>query len=176
MPELNAHLSPPWYTLHHKLSAALTADKEVQVAPLMPGPGPLEIRVTCANPAKARGLVYFLTPVQQFGNVSVNVKVYDGAGAQAEMPVLPEHTRAVPDLFLATFKGNALVKGLETRPLLPGRPDSLFPIIAAEVIQFYNDNLTDFNGNANLVAADVFRDILRQLGSAGPYPSTEKLG
>ncbi len=61
------------------------------------------------------------------------------------------------------FRNNKLFKGVV---LVPKKEESLFAgkvviLFAKEVLQFYNDDVTDIFGNFNELAAHVFADIIK---------------
>jgi hypothetical protein len=166
-------LSPPWWTFHGLVAAALGADHEVKVSTLTQHGSTYSMQVTATNPAKAQALAAVLVQNQQFGNITVQVTV-QGQHTSAETGLTP--TQLAEQLNTA-FKGNPYFIRTEVRPLWPGRPNAVvFPIFAAKVIQFFNDDLSDYYNNYNAVAADVFGQMLQAHGTMGPMCSTEKIG
>lgn len=167
-------LSPPWYTFHNLLVAALGADPEVKVSELKQHGATYSMNVMTPNKAKSQALAAVLVQVKQMGNITVQVSV-----PPPNHEVSPE-ANLTPTQFAeqlnTALKGNPYFMRTEVRPLVPGRPDAVvFPIFAAKVVQFFNDDLSDYYQNANILAADAFRQILLVKGNMGPYCSTEKV-
>jgi hypothetical protein len=109
----------------------------------------------------AESLGAILNPKYNFGNVRLYVYVVGPSG----MPVPSGAARSPKDDPVLTVQ-NYFQTALAQNPLFvtvhtDGAFYDLFIEMKREVIQFWNDNLADYYGNTNLVAAEAFSDVCR---------------
>jgi hypothetical protein len=172
-----AQLSPPWYTLWNEINSSIGNDPRVTVAPLDTSQNPYSIVIQCEEHRQAVALVSLMLLQYSFGNVEVEVTVTDAAGDIVQ-PVVPTSAIELAKWVRRAFKTNNWFVDVHARSLLP--PSNSFvvvyPIFARDVIQFFNDDLTDFYYNYNQVVAFVFQDVLQPTpGGITLNPSTAEV-
>ena len=152
-------LLPPWWTLQKKVAGTVGQDRGVQVEALKEVPGGYLLPVVTASKETGIGLATILRGAFPFGNVMVKLQVQDPDGN-----AYPARVIATADDLLAAVK-----EGLGTNALFvetfignqyPATYTQVVAVFTASVVQFWNDDLSDFYGNFNGVAADVFAEIL----------------
>lgn len=67
------------------------------------------------------------------------------------------------ELFKVLFDGNPIVDNIETRTDQTGT-DWNYVMFKPEVVQFFDDDLTDFNGLWSGLAEDIARDVFAENG------------
>lgn len=149
-------MNPPWATLWSQINAAFAGDALVSVNPPDDSANPFVIVLTVNDYTKAVAIASLLKARHDFGNVSVVVKVCNRQGSQIG-GVSPNSADELSLIVRVAFNGNLLLTDVVVRDLM-GR-QRVFPVIAKTVIQFYNDDLSELNGNYNAVAAAVLSEI-----------------
>ncbi len=152
-------ISAPWYTFRKKLNALFELDPEIIVQELEELDGDedafdYQLDIDVLNHEKYMALKRLLPEVKEFGNVAVRITLYD------------EMNGFVPDgaeLFKTLFKGNPIAKDLKTLKDMSGT-SHLYLRFVPEVIQFFNDDISDYNGNWNGLAEDIAREVFNTAG------------
>jgi hypothetical protein len=141
------NLSAPWYTYAKKVKAFFAYDDEVTVGELEKlGNGHYSLAITVKNPAKAYALDKLVRPDTVFGETHVFTDVaLDGV----------EGTEA---LLRTAFKGHFAVADVATKATPGG--NSVYLRFQPEIIQFYNDDLSDFAGNYTELIHKVAAEII----------------
>lgn len=143
-------LSSPWITYFKKIEALFEKDPEVMVD-FDNETHTLKIYVD--NSAKADALDVLLPDGIQFGNVEMTIQVIPSNGDEPRI-----------NLFREAFKGNPAVVDIttvdESVPILGGNSYVLF---APEVVQYFNDDLSCYDG----YETTLYQDIANELLSAG---------
>ena len=151
-------LSPPWYTYFNFIKESIGSDPWVRVLDMKEVSGShYIIQINALREEKARALATILALRQSFGNIVVDMEVlFNGRGVSPYEPPLTN------DDLLRIFT-QALGTNTYFEIAKPGGfvGISIFPIFKKEVIQFFNDDISDYYNNFNGVAADVFREVLR---------------
>jgi hypothetical protein len=155
-------LSPPWYSLWNEVSHAIGKDVNIQVLGLNVSSEPYKITIITDNESKGQALSTILVPKHQFGHITVTVSVQNCTGEQFQGLSVSSVTDLV-DIFKEALRDNDLFVNAISKPIspLPNAPVYVYPVFMKEVIQFFNDDLTDLYNNYNNVAANVFRNILK---------------
>ena len=152
-------IEAPWYTYQKKLNALFERDPDIAVDEICESDDDrtdyiLDIEVF--NHEKFIALDRVLPKVLDFGNVTLGVYLYD-----EENGVEPEDDIA---LYETIFKGNPIVKDILTVDDRCGVRHG-FVRFKPEVIQFFHDDISDYNGNwsglAQDIAKEIFEDDLR---------------
>lgn len=161
-------LSPPWYTLHHKITHSIGADPTVHVLPLREEGSKCYIDVVCTDYEEAYPMASILRPQYDMGNITVFVQVLDRSGNPIK-PEWPTGCKPVDCLYMVVtkaLKNNPLFVGAVKPEFPPGIPPpphgDVVAIIKKVVIQFWNDDLSDYYGNFNGVAQNVFKEVVRE--------------
>ena len=141
-------LSPPWATYYREIKEMFGQDPEIKII-YNEDNGIIKLYVD--NAAKADALSKVLPRVKNFGNVDITINIIPGnarvSGETSE------------DFFKTLFKGNPVVDEVRTVTLLL-QAKFTYVIFRNEVVQFYNDNLSDINGNKSTLYEDIAREIL----------------
>jgi len=163
-------LSPPWWTFYHTFMGTIGRDQTLHI-PLMTeiDDGHYQIDVFVegtdaheVGPALA-GLVW---ADWDFGGVLVMVRVWTPDGTAFAPPTLGDSD--TPGDFLLTMVETGLrhnplfveaVHGGKVNPFIPAFPD-VIAIFEPEVIEYWNDDLSDWFGYRHLVAQDAFAEVL----------------
>jgi hypothetical protein len=167
-------LSPPWYTFWNQVNSALGNDPDITVGPLNTGSNPYGIAVNVSGSDKARALATIVQSQQTFGNVVVQVQIfYQG---QQAAPIAITSAQQLVQVVQMALGGNGWFVEVQSRPLTPiSKAQVIFPIFQKSVIQFYNDDLSDYYSNFNGVVASVFSEVLNGAIAGMPiYSSTAK--
>jgi len=170
---MTSTLSPPWYTYWNKIKSTVGASPSIKVSDLEPtSPANYKVTIRSDNGGEANALAQILASSATFGNISLSVVVIN----PEQIIINPTSPEIVINLFNTAFRSNPLYVEAKSKPLLAGSTEIVFPIFAEKVVQFFNDDLTDYYSNANLVAADAFKAVLQSHVGVFPiYPSTTAL-
>lgn len=138
-------MQSPWVTYNNYLKAMFAGDPEIGVGDCRAEDDVVVIPIDCTNQIKGYALNMLLKKELTFGNVKVkvdlNVTDYD-----------------VGCVFEAAFNGNPHYSQFIMMDT-PVMGVQQYCIMNKEVIQFYNDDLTDPWGNFNGLAEDIMREI-----------------
>ena len=147
------NISAPWVTYHKKVKALFEGDPDITVGELFEPEDDstnygfdLEIR----SHKKFEALNQLLPKVKTFGNVTLGIFLYDEENLAASKDSIA--------LFKAVFEGNPLVKAFHIETDHTGTPRA-FVIFHPQVIQFFNDDTSDYNGNWSGLAQDIAREV-----------------
>ena len=131
-------LSPPWISFFREVEALFEEDPEIVIRYVEE---PLTIKLYVNNETKADALTQLLPTEKNFGGVTVYIQV------------IPADTDRKPnkaELFKAAFAGNPIfeemidVEGVFVNPIL-------CCVLQIKVVQSYNNNLADSNGNVSKI-------------------------
>jgi hypothetical protein len=160
-------LSPPQFTYFNEVKFSVGNDPLVRVDPLREvSEGVFEITLHVRGFQKAKALATLLVLNKTIGSIRIRVIVRTTQGTVVE-PIRRALTpQEIARLFTIAFRTNRLFDFAATRMIF-GRTH-VFPVFKVRIIQFFNDDLSDFFRNFNNVAAFVFRDVLRNTISGTP--------
>lgn len=152
MEKINLNLSSPWYTYQRKIHALFRYDPDIEVGEVFETNDPIadyafDIEVKCHE--KYIALDRVLPKVRRFGNVRIAIFLYDeenGEEADAET------------LFKTIFKGNPALSDIITAEDFTGTKHT-YVLFRPEVVQFFNDDISDLNGNWSGIMQDIARDV-----------------
>lgn len=136
-------LSTPWCTYYEEMKAMFGKDPDITI---QYDDEEKVITLRVADSAKADALSMILPMEKVFGNVTVQVKV---------VPANTLKTRV--DAYTAAFRNNPVLSYIQTVESPFGRFS--FAVFAKEVVQFYNDDISDLNGLESTLYEDIARDI-----------------
>lgn len=146
-------LEAPWYSYCKKLQALFKLDKDIRVGDVLDFHDdeysyviPIEVR----SHRKFIAISRLIPEKVSFGNVHVRMDIFD-----------EENTENITDevsLYETLFDGNPIVKDIRTVTGLGGVQYS-YVRFQPEVIQFFDDNLADYNGNWTGLAQDIAREV-----------------
>ncbi len=142
-------LSPPWITFYREVQAMFKNDPDVKV---MFNDTDDSVNVYVEDPDKADAISQVLIPEKEFGNVKVAVNV-----------VPANNTELLGDsnlpLFQRVFKGNSALAFTTEEQL--GLWTMAYVVFKPEIVQFFNDDLSDVHGLASMLYADIAKDIFK---------------
>ncbi|TCP68313.1 hypothetical protein [Baia soyae] len=156
----NVELSPPWVTYFNEIKYSVGADPDVTVGPLLPIGDVYLIIVTVSENEKAKAIATLLNPTQTFGNVEVLVVVINEGELITPLPC-PLNAFLIASLVQTALTGNEFFQKVVVQPQLPNQPNAVYPVFKPEVIQFFNDDISNLCNTFTGVAASVFQDVLR---------------
>lgn len=146
-------LSPPWYEYHRKVQAMFGRDPEVHIKDLADlGDGKFSYMILVYNKEKAEAIKAILPQKVEMGNVTIETAIL----GPEENEVKPSE-KSVTENYEAAFAGNPIFEQAITREILSFEMN--YCIFKKEVIQFWNDNLSDYCGNYNGLASDIAKEI-----------------
>ena len=156
---LIVRLSPPWYGWANEVKAIFENDQDITVADLeeTDGKGGYVLTIDATTEEKADALRVMLPIIKNFGNINVDIEItMNGTPIDyvAERSSIPETIDWINQL----FDGSGDVVDAQCYELFGGYVG--FVVCPARIIQFYNDDITDVNGNTTMLFADAARDVL----------------
>jgi hypothetical protein len=149
-------LSPPWYTLYKKIVYSIGRNPSVHVQPMRQDGANYYIDIVALD-GISYPLAAILKPFYEMGNIKVYVEVLDRSGKPID-PSLPVGTDPV-DAVVKAFKGglasneyfvDAINIVGKSPPITPLSRYQVAVIFKKSVIQFFNDDLSDYYGNLNV--------------------------
>ena len=152
-------LLSPWELYYRKMDALFSQDPEVGV---VFDAESMIIKLYVNNARKAFALEQLLPKQHAFGKVTLNIGI---------IPTNNVVGVSKENLFKAAFQNNPILndvitaQGIFTNALT-------YVIFEAEVVQYWTDNLGDYNGICSTLYQDIARDIFEE--QKGVYFCTEK--
>lgn len=149
-------LSSPWVEFYHKIEALFAQDPEVKVVYEEENN---EVKLFVENARKADALTQLLPAEKTFGNVTLKVTVVPANDV----------TISKADLLAEAFDGNPALSYVQHVDAVIGSFD--YAVFQNKVVQFFNDNLSDINGNKSTLYEDIAKDVFGT--EAGVFFCTE---
>lgn len=140
-------LSPPWVEFANEVKALFAGDKEVTV---IYDDEEKVISLYVDNAQKAEALTELLPETKEFGGVTVKVTVIPANGLTGA---------PVQEVWQTAFAGNPNFSGVKFIQIPLG--NFTYIIWQPSVVQFFNDNLGDVNGNKTMLVEDVAKDVFQ---------------
>ena len=151
MPKVN--LAAPWTTCYRQFQAFFKNDPGVNVMYNSNGP---EIKLAVENPVKAEALTQLLEPVRVYGNVAMKITVVPANST--DNGDLPEMSDDI-SLIKAALDGNEAVALVQDIPQAFITNPICYVAFKKEVVQFFNDNLSDLHGLTSTLYQDIAEEI-----------------
>lgn len=151
---LKLALEAPWETFAKKLKALFEKDEDIIVSEVYEpenGNTDYAVAVQIRNHEKFLAADRLLPGVKTFGNVTLGIDLYDEENAEVN----------TTELFKTLFDGNTIVDSIKTRTD-PAGVEWNYVLFKPEVVQFFDDDLNDFNGNWNGLAEDIAREVFEE--------------
>lgn len=148
-------IESPWARFVKMLKALFDADPEITVGDIHEDEtADFAVDIEVKNHEKFMALDRLLPGVKTFGAVTLRLVLFD------------EENRAVnpAELFKTLFRGNPILRDVVTRTDPAGVPWS-YVVFEPRVLQFFDDNLADYQGNWSGLAQDIAPEIFE--GNAG---------
>lgn len=155
----SVELSPPWYTLQKKFANTFGCDPAVTVGELDTSKNPYVLPIVVDEEKKGTSLRTIIPVNFPMGNINVVTTVKNSKGSCWEA-IIVENEKQLLEVITAAFTGNPLF--VEAKPsVLPPNFQRVGLIMTKTVVQFFNDDLSDFYSNFNGVTAHVVADLIR---------------
>ncbi len=152
-------LEAPWYTFRKKVEALFGRDPDIRVGEVVEtkdGKTDYTFDLEIRSHEKFIALDRVMPKVKTFGGVTLGICLYDAENSCGE--------DSPAALYQTIFEGNPLVKDIQDVSDFTGTPHC-YVRFRPEVLQFFDDNTADFNGNwsglAQDIAGEVFADEYR---------------
>ena len=149
----NLKLEAPWHTYQKKLNALFGSDPDIIVGDIYEIDDILSdyaIDIKVMNHAKYTALDRVLQKSKMFGNIIVLINLFD-------MENNNSHAFDI-DLFKTIFNGNPIVKDIKDVVDRAGVRHG-FVRFQPQVIQFFHDDISDYNGNWSGLAQDIAKEM-----------------
>ena len=154
---VNLNLSAPWVTYYRKLEALFGKDPDIRVEY---DEDEIEVKMYVENATKADAITQLLPAEKAFGGIVLKITVIPANKLTA--------SRA--DLIATAFEGNPVYSYGVTVDGVSSNPFN-YVVFKNEVVQFYNDQLNDVNGNISTLYQDIAKEVLGE--SEGIYFCTD---
>lgn len=156
----NVGLQSPWVTTYNKIRVLLNRDSDLTISRLSGDDnGVYTFTVSSTNAPKIIALEKIIKNEFVFGNVTLKIQF---------LVENPEKDGITVDDFKNAFNGNNIISKIETVKNPVGVPQT-FVMFGREVIQFYNDDISDFYGNFNGLGEDIAREIFNPVDASISY-------
>ncbi len=151
-------LSAPWCTYYRQVQAMFKHDKEIRV---MYDEDAREIKLYVDNETKAAALSQLLPDTMTFGNVSLNITIIPSNMDKATDIKSVVFKDAI-DLIQAALDGNgAVAQFYPVERVFINR--MLYVAFQKEVVQFFNDDLSDIRGMCSTLYANIANELFGRL-------------
>lgn len=142
-------LSPPWNTFVSELKALFGEDPDIEI---QYEDGDYEVKLYVAGDAKADALAQLIPAERVYGNVVLKVTI------------VPANKNGIDEASLieAAFKGNPVLKEMLRLKTPFGEYD--YAVFRKQVVQFFNDDMTDPHGNKSTLYEDIAKDVFGDTG------------
>lgn len=145
--------SAPWVTYYREVNELFKKDKKVLV---VFDEENVELKIYVDNPTKASAIQYLMPTEKEFGNVTLKIDVIPANGKTLRDVNTSNILTIACDAFL---DNDAVYMVTDVRSAF----DLVYVIFRKEVVQYFDDNLGDINGNCStlyeMIARDVFNDV-----------------
>ena len=144
-------LSAPWDEFYSEVNELFKYDEEVRVVFFEEQK---KIILYVDNPAKAEALHKLLPQKKEWGKVVLLIEVIPSNKEKKT-----ELTRSI---WSVAFEGNTAVSFIYTIDGIFSNPLT-YVVFVNEVVQYFNDNLGDINGNRSMLYEDIARDVFEHV-------------
>lgn len=150
-------LEAPWETWCKELKAMFKYDKDIEVSDIYEPDNGMDtdygVAIMVSNHEKFIALDRLMPRMKSFGNVTLGIDLFDEENMEVDMA----------SMFKTLFNGNPIVDSVQTRTDQTGT-DWNYVLFKPDVIQFFDDDLTDYNGLWSGLAEDIARDVFEENG------------
>ena len=153
-------LSPPWITYYHKVQALFEKDDSVIVDF---DEDKCYLNIVIKEDVEKGEAIRMLLPFEKnFGNNIMKINV---------MTTKDEKSIPTTALFANAFKGNPIVEDIiNTSDIF--RDNQTYIMFQNKVVQFFNDNINDYNGMCSILYQDIAKDVFKDFVDAHYCTST----
>ena len=149
-------IEAPWYTFQKKVDALFEQDPDIVVGEIyVPTDGSVNFAfdLEILNHEKFLALDRLLPKIRTFGNVTLGICLFDEENLNGEDDRV--------SLYQTIFRNNPLVRNVCKVTDFTGSRHG-FVCFRPTVVQFFDDNLADLNGNWSGLAQDIAREVFDQ--------------
>ncbi len=147
-------LSPTWHTYHRKVNALFGKDPDIIIKDLAKiDDGSYTYMMLISNKEKAAAIKAILPSTVTFGSINVNACIL-GPEEDEIIPI----TGSEVDIYKSAFSGNPIVT--QILEIKASGISFAYCIFKKEIVQFWNDDLSDYRGNFNGLPSDIARELL----------------
>lgn len=147
-------IEAPWNTFVKKLTVLFEGDPDIDVSDIYePEDGKTDyaVAIQVKKHEKFLALDRLLPWIKTFGNVTLGIDIFDEENGEIDSA----------ELFRVLFDGNPHVDSIQTRTD-PAGVDWNYVLFKPEVMQFFDDDLADYNGNWNGLSEDNAREVFEE--------------
>ena len=150
--DTNVKLEAAWWQIYKELKIFIGDDPEVEISDMDESAEPAyRFTISSQNEAKITALSRVLINHYDMGNITLDI---DFEHIRNDEDATREITKYDIE---AAFQGNPHY--VSTQVTTKGMfADLCYVIFAKEIIQFFNDDLSDLYGNENIIVADLARE------------------
>lgn len=153
-------LSPPWITYYHKVQALFEKDDSVIVNF---DEDKCYLNIVVKEDVEKGEAIRTLLPFEKnFGNNIMKISV---------MTTKDEKSIPTTALFANAFKGNPIVEDIINASDI-FRDNQTYIMFQNKVVQFFNDNINDYNGMCSTLYQDIAKDVFKDFVDAHYCTST----
>ena len=150
---MKLNLQSPWVTYNNKIKALFANDEDISVSDVREDDdGVLTMAIGSSDYHKYVALDRVIAKRVEFGNVTLRIKV-----------VQLNHIETIEDtveLYKTIFEGNKIVRDIRVLPDFTGT-EHCFIRFNPEVVQFFNDDISDYDGNWSGLAQDIAKEVFQ---------------
>ena len=141
-------LSPPWANFYNEIKALFEQDLEIKITYDEETP---EVKLYVDNGRKADALTQLLPAEKDFGNVKLKITVIPADSTTSKIGLLQD-----------AFYGNPALAYVWSADTPLGQFN--YAVFEGKVIQYFNDDISDINGNRTTLYQDIARDVFGDIG------------
>lgn len=148
----NFKLETPWNTFQKQVNALFEQDDDIIVNDIEPSDREdvnYVMSIEVRDHEKFLALDRVIPKVKRFGNILLEIQIFDEENTLLSSGI---------DIYKTIFKGNPIVDEVHEALDLYGISHG-FVIFKPEVVQFFDDDISDINGNWNGLAEDIAREV-----------------
>ena len=143
-------LSAPWYTYRNKVNALFALDDDIDVGEVQEDEdGTYVFEITAHSPAKFIALDRVMPRTVVFGKTVLKIIVRNNED---------DSTASAIKLYKTLFEGNRIVKDIKEATDFTGSLQGYIRFYP-EVLQFFNDDISSFDGLWSGLAQDIAREV-----------------
>lgn len=153
--ERKLKLSPPWISYYRMVKALFGNDPQVDVRELTEGENGQHNYIMVVNDEKKASAIK--TILKDMSEIWLNAYIYGPNENSVETL-----SSLDLDVYQTAFNENPIFEKTISVPHMLGKTD--YCVFKKEVIQFWNDDISDYLGNYTTLAKDIAREILNADG------------
>lgn len=140
------NLQSPWVTFAEEIKELFKDDPQIHYE----YDGQYEVKLYVDDAEKADALMKLIPPLKVFGNVTLKITV---------IPADAEGTQDTKALFEKAFAGNPVLSFVATQDDPSVGPVATYVVFENKVVQFYNDDLSDYYRNKSTLYQDIALEV-----------------